>query len=183
MSKEKETKSTTLYYVISAIAFIVLGVVAIMFNGQIAGYIDNIMKWVVAAVFGIIAIIDIIKFAKDRSKDTIKDLIIGILALVAAIIMIVMPGMLIKLVGIMLGLYLVVEGCFKVKACIGAKKSSVKVWYLPLILGILSVILGVFLICSPWILGEVVKWFVIIVGVVLIYAGVQNIVSLFVKGK
>ncbi|MCQ2544129.1 MAG: DUF308 domain-containing protein [Lachnospiraceae bacterium] len=183
MSEAKKTKSTTGYYLISAILFIALGVVTIIFNSQITAMIDNIMKWVVAFVFGIIAIIDIIKFASNRSKETIKDLIIGILALVAAVVMIIMPNMLIMLVGILLGLYLVIEGFFKVKACFGAKKSEVKVWYLPLIFGILSILLGAFLICSPWILGELVKWFVIIVGVVLIYAGVQNVISLFVKGK
>lgn len=184
MSEEKKTskKSSTLYYLLSAIGFIALGVVAIMFHNQIADKIDNIMKWVVAGIFGVIAIIDIIKFAQNRSKETIKDLIIGILALAAAIIMIVMPGMLMLLVRIMLGLYLIVEGFFKIKACIGAKKSEVKAWFLPLIFGILSILLGAFIIWSP-VFGSLPAVFVIVVGIILIYAGVQNAVSLFVRGK
>ena len=75
MSEEKKTskKSSTLYYLISAVGFIALGVVAIMFHNQIADKIDNIMKWVVAGIFGIIAIIDIIKFAQNRSKETMTN--------------------------------------------------------------------------------------------------------------
>ena len=88
MSKENKS-SRKPYLLLSAIAFIALGVFAIMFSGQIAGMIDNIIKWVVAVILGIIAIVDIISFAKDRSKENIKNLVIGILALIAAVVLIV----------------------------------------------------------------------------------------------
>ncbi|MCR4696384.1 MAG: DUF308 domain-containing protein [Lachnospiraceae bacterium] len=182
MSKENKS-SRTPYLLLSAIAFIALGVAAIMFSGPIAGMIDNIIKWVVAVILGIIAIIDIIAFAKDRSKENIKNLVIGILALVAAVVLIVMPNLLVIVIGVLLGLYLIVEGFFKVKAAFNSKKGDTKGWFVPLIFGIVSIILGCLIIYFGIRPFAILKIFVIVVGIMLIYAGIQNFVNLFFNKK
>lgn len=183
MSKEKSSekkKSKTLYYLITAILFIVLGVVTIIYRNQIADMVDNIIKWVAAAVLAIVAIINIIQFAKNPGKTTIGDLIFGALALIAAVILLVSHNLIIWVIGIIFGLYLVYEGVVKVLASFKCKKGSVKAWFLPLILGILSVIAGVVIVLN---INKAVTIFFFIVGAVLIYAGIQNAVSLFVKVK
>ena len=77
-------------------------------------------------------------------------------------------------------LYLIVEGFFKLKAAFASKKNSVKAWFVPLILGLLSIVLGVLIIYLGLFTTKV---FVIIFGIVLIYAGVQNIVNMFFISK
>ena len=182
MSGEKKS-SRTPYLLISACAFVALGVAVIMFSAPIAGMIDNILKWVAAAILGIVAIIDIIPFVKDRSKENVKGLIIGILALVAAVVLIVMPNLLVLVIGVMLGLYLIVEGLFKIKAAFDSKKGDVKAWFVPLIFGLVSVILGGLIIYFGIKPFGIIRIFVIIVGVLLVYAGIQNFVNLFFNKK
>ena len=112
MSGEKKS-SRSPYLLLSAIAFIVLGIVVIWFRAPIAGMVNNIFKWVAAGILGVVAIINIIAFAKN-TKEKIKELIIGALALIAAIILLIsdvafkIENLLLIVVGVMFGLYLIV---------------------------------------------------------------------------
>ncbi|GEM_PF-5748515 len=184
MSGEKKS-SRTPFLLLSAIAFIVLGIVVIMFRDPIADMVNNIFKWAAAGILGLIAIINIIAFAKN-TKENIKELIIGALSLIAAVILLIsdvafkIENLLLMVIGIMFGLYLIVEGFFKLKAAFASKKNSVKAWFVPLILGLLSIVLGVLIIYLGLFTTKV---FVIIFGIVLIYAGVQNIVNMFFISK
>lgn len=173
-------KSKTGYYLITAIVFIILGVLTIMYRNQIAEMTDNIIKWVVAGVFAIVAVINIIQFAKNPGKTTIGDLAIGVLALIAMVVMLVASGMFLWLVRIMFGLYLAYEGVMKAVGAFKCKKGTVKAWYVPLILGVLSVIAGVLIVLNPF---KTTTIFFFVVGLVLVYAGIQNAVSLFIKPK
>ena len=183
MSGEKKS-SRTPFLLLSAIAFIVLGIVVIMFKDPIAGMVNNIFKWAAAGILGVIAIINIVAFAKN-TKEKIKELIIGALSLIAAVILLIsdvafkIESLLLIVVGVMFGLYLIVEGFYKLKAAFANKKKSTKAWFVPLILGIISIILGVLLLYLAILakIGAVV--FVVILGAILIYAGIQNIVNMF----
>ena len=79
----------------------------------------------------------------------------------------------------MFGLYLIVEGFYKLKASFASKKKSTKAWFVPLILGILSIVLGVLLIYLAILAKISTVVFVVIFGAILIYAGIQNIVNMF----
>ncbi|MCR5847217.1 MAG: DUF308 domain-containing protein [Lachnospiraceae bacterium] len=185
MKKNDEKKSSrTPFLLLSAIAFIVLGVVVIMFKTQITDMLDNIIKWVAAGILGIVAIINIIAFTKNM-KENIKELIIGALALIAAIVLLIshllgVPNLLIMVIGFMFGLYLIIEGFFKLKDAFGSKKSENNLWFVPLIFGILSILLGVLIIFFG---VKVTTIFVLVFGILLIYAGVQNLVNLFIGNK
>lgn len=186
MSKDKEKKSAsrTPFLLISAILFIVLGIVVIMFRTQISDMLDNIIKWVAAGILGVIACVNIVMFAKN-TKENIKQLIIGALALIAAIVLLIshllgVPNLLMMVIGFMFGLYLIIEGFFKLKSAFASKKNENKVWYVPLIFGIVSILLGVLIIFFGI---SVTKLFVIAFGILLVYAGIQNIVNLFFGNK
>ena len=185
MSDEKKS-SRTPYLLISAILFILLGIVIIMFNQKINSLdlFETVFKWVVAAILGIIAAVNIIIFAKN-TKENIKQLIFGIITLIAAILLVVaefigITNLLMLVVGIIFGLYLIVEGFFKIKAALDSKKSDVSKWFVPLIFGIVSIILGALIIFFGI---KVTKWFVLVLGILLIYAGIQNVVNLFFGKK
>lgn len=184
MSGEKKS-SRGLYLFISAIAFIALGIAVIYFRNPIADMVNNIFKWIAAGILGVIAIVNIVAFAKNM-KENIKELIIGALSLIAAVILLLsdvafkIENLLLIVTGVMFGLYLIVEGFFKLKAAFASKKSDTKAWFVPLILGVISILLGVLIIY----LGIfTTKLFVFILGVVLIYAGIQNIVNMFFNKK
>ena len=187
MSGEKKS-SRSPYLLISAIAFIVLGIAVIWFRAPIAGMLNNIFKWVAAGILGVVAVINIIAFAKN-TKEKIKELIIGALALIAAVILLIsdvafkIENLLLIVVGIMFGLYLIVEGFYKLKAAFASKKKSTKAWFVPLILGIVSLVLGVLLIYLAVLAKISTVVFIVIFGAILIYAGIQNIVNMFFNTK
>ena len=77
MSGEKKS-SRGLYLFISAIAFIALGIAVIYFRNPIADMVNNIFKWIAAGILGVIAIVNIVAFAKNmkdcfpaRQEDTV----------------------------------------------------------------------------------------------------------------
>ena len=187
MSGEKKS-SRSPYLLISAIVFIALGIVVIWFRAPIAGMVNDIFKWVAAGILGVYAIVNIIAFAKN-TKEKIKELIIGALALIAAVVLLLsdvafkIENLLLIVVGVMLGLYLLVEGFYKLKAAFANKKKSTKAWFVPLILGIISIILGVLLIYLEILAKISTVVFVVIFGAILIYAGIQNIVNMFFNVK
>lgn len=179
--KTKEKSSRTGYNLITAILFILLGIVTIIFRGQVEGMIDNIIKWVVAGVFAIVAIVNIIQFAKNPGKSTIGDLILGAFALIALVILLVAHGLVIWIVGILFGLYLIYEGIMKISSSFKCKKSEKKAWFMLLIFGIISILAGAFLFWNTYKGG--ITFFVLYVGIVLIFAGIQNAFNVFVKAK
>ena len=136
MSGEKKS-SRSPYLLISAIVFIALGIAVIWFRAPIAGMVNNIFKWVAAGILGVFAIVNIIAFAKN-TKEKIKELIIGALALIAAVVLLLsdvafkIENLLLIVVGVMFGLYLIVEGFYKLKASFASKKKSTKAWFVPL---------------------------------------------------
>ncbi len=184
MSGEKKS-SRKPYLLLSALAFIILGIVVIWFRNPIADMVNNIFKWVAAGILGIVAIVNIVAFVKN-TKENIKELVIGALAFIAAVILLIsdvafkIENLLLMVIGIMFGLYLIVEGFFKIKAAISSKKKSAKAWFVPLILGLLSIIFGGLIIYLGLFTTKV---FVIIFGIVLIYAGIQNFVNMFFISK
>lgn len=176
---EVSKKSKTGYYLITAIVFVILGVLTIMYRGQIAGAVDNIIKWVVAGVFAIVAVINIIQFAKNPGKSTIGDLLLGIGAVIAMIIVLVMSGMIIWIIRIGFGIYLIYEGVTKIINSFKIKKVSKKVWIVLLVLGIVCALAGALVVFKPF--GDEV--FILIVGIILLYTGIANLVNAFIKAK
>ena len=188
MSGEKKS-SRTPYLLLSAICFIALGVVVIWFRASIADMVNNIFKWVAAGLLGIFAVVNIIAFAKN-TKEKIKELIIGALSLIAAVVLLIsdvafkIQGLLLIVIGVMFGLYLFIEGFYKLKAAFASKKGDAKAWFVPLILGFLSIILGALIIYLAIFTVKInAVLFVVIFGVILIYAGIQNIVNMFFNPK
>lgn len=197
MSKDKETKSAsrTPFLLISAILFVVIGLVILVFNGSIFALdlLNTVVKWIVAGALGIVAIVNIVIFARNV-KENIKQLIFGALCLIGAVLLVCaeyigIDNLLMLVIGFLFGLYLIIEGFFKIKSSFASKKNENKAWYVPLILGILSIVFGGVIgfygyyvsALSDTVRNE--RIFIIILGLMFVYAGIQNVVNLFFGNK
>lgn len=174
--EEKKSKSK-LGYVISAIAFIAVGVLGIIYAQQAADIIEKIVGWVIGGVLIVAGIIDILVFVKNK---TTNNLVIGIFAIVGGIIMLVFHREFIKVIVVVFAAYLVIEGVLKIKAAFENMKK-VKTWWVFLILGVVSLALGVLLIINPATFAGAVL--IKVIGVILIYAGIQNFVHAIMDKK
>ncbi len=197
MSKEKETKSAsrTPFLLVSAILFVVIGLGIMIFNRSIfiLDLLNTVVKWAVAGVLGIIAIVNIIMFARNV-KENIKQLIFGALCLIGAVLLVCaeyfgIDNLLLMVIGFLFGLYLIIEGFFKFKSAFASKKNENKAWFVPLILGVFSILFGALITYLGWyftarydsLMTE--KVFIVVFGALCVYAGIQNLVNLFFGNK
>lgn len=174
--EEKKGKSKT-GYVISALAFLIVGVLAIIYAQQAADIIEKVVGWVIGGVLIAAGVIDILVYVKNK---TTNNLIIGIFAIIAGIIMLVFHREFLRVIVVVFAAYLVIEGIFKIKAAFENMKR-VKTWWVFLIMGIVSVALGALLIINPATFAGAVL--IRIIGVVLIYAAAQNFIHAIMDKK
>ena len=170
----EEKKSVVVRSIILGIAFIALGIAGIIFRQPIVDVVSTILKWVVGGILIVAGIVNIVIFVKDRSR--VSNLIVGIFAIVAGVLMFVF-NLIVWIIAIFLGLTLLVDGGYKIKEAFAANKAKAKAWYVSLILGVINIILGLLAIISPLRFGNVLGVaFVIVVSIVLIVSGIQNMV-------
>lgn len=174
--EEKKNKSK-LGYLISAIAFLALGVLGIIYAPLAADIIEKIVGWVIGGVLIAAGIIDILVFVKNKAAN---NLIIGIFAIAAGAVMLVFHKEFLKVIVVVFAAYLVIEGILKIKAAFENMKK-VKTWWLFLILGVISLAIGALLIVNPATFAGAVL--IRIIGIALIYAGVQNMIHVFLDKK
>ncbi len=171
MEEKKEVVTRSL---ILGILLIILGVLGIVFAGNIFNVLGNIVGWVVAGIFFIAGIINIVVFVlsitkKDEDKNpAIKNLIIGILSIAAGVVLVITPKLIVWIISVFLGVFLLLDGGFKVKEAFAANKAKAKLWFVSLIFGIIGIVLGALAIVYPFKFGmEVGKIFVILISVFL----------------
>ena len=170
----EEKKSVVVRSIILGIAFIALGIAGIIFRQPIVDVVSTILKWVVGGILIVAGIVNIVIFVKDRSR--VSNLIVGIFAIVAGVLMFVF-NLIVWIIAIFLGLTLLVDGGYKIKEAFAANKAKAKAWYVSLILGVINIILGLLAIISPLRFGNVLGVAcVIVVSIVLIVSGIQNMV-------
>lgn len=170
----EEKKSVVARSIILGIAFIALGILGIIFRQPIVDVVSAILRWVVGGALIVAGIVNIILFVKDRSK--VMNLIIGILSIIAGILMFIF-NLIVWIIAIFLGVILLLDGGYKIKEAFAANKAKAKAWYISLILGVINIILGALALVSPLRFGNTLGVaFIIVVSIVLIVSGIQNMV-------
>ena len=170
----EEKKSVVARSIILGIAMIALGILGIIFRGPIVDFMSTIVKWIIGGILIVAGIIAIVMFVKDRSQ--VSKLIIGILSIAAGILMFIF-NLIVWIIAIFLDIVLLVDGGYKIREALAANKAKAKNWYISLILGIINVILGALAIISPIRFGNTLGIaFIIVISVVLIVSGIQNMV-------
>ena len=180
----EEKKEVVVRSLILGLVLIVLGVLGIIFAGNIFSVLNNIVGWVVAGIFFVAAVVNIIMFVRSitkkgpgKEKPDIKSLVIGICAIAAGIILLIIPGLIVWIISIFVGLFLLLDGGFKVKEGLAANKAKAKLWFLSLIFGIIGIVLGILALVFPIKFGtEIGKIFVILICVAMIISGITNVV-------
>lgn len=180
----EEKKEVVVRSLVLGLVLMVLGVLGIIFAGKISSVLGNIVGWVVAAILFVAAVVNIIIFVRSithkgegKVKPDIKSLLIGICAIAAGVILLLIPGMIVWIISVFVGLFLLLDGGFKVKEGLAANKAKAKLWFVSLIFGIIGIVLGIMAIVSPIKFGtEIGKIFVILISVALIVSGITNVV-------
>lgn len=111
--------------------------------------LNKLIGVLIGVVLLMVGIIAIVRYFKEKKNESNLNIVSGILYSVLGVIIIIYPYSIINLLTICLGLYLVIYGSLKLKKSIVLKKITDK-WIGTLIMGIITIILGIILIFNPF---------------------------------
>lgn len=156
-------------YITISTALCILGVLLITipeFSASLLGVICGILLM----VFGGIKLLGY--FSRDLYRLAFQyDLTFGILLIALGIIILVHPGSLVTFICITLGLFVLMDGLFKIQIALDSKKFGIHEWWLIFAFAILTGILGFFLMFRP---GEGSRILMIMLGITLLSEGILS---------
>jgi uncharacterized membrane protein HdeD (DUF308 family) len=157
-------------YILVSAAFCIVGLAMILLPAAPVASISNFFG-VAMMIFGCVKLVGY--FSKDLFRLAFQyDLEFGILLLVLGIITLIRQGNQMDFICIALGICFFADSLFKVKIAFEAKSFGVKVWWLTLVLSVLTGIMGLLLIFRP---SEAVEIQTILLGSGLIAEGILGL--------
>lgn len=163
-------KGIKMNYVVSAVLCIVFGLTLAIW--------PDISSRVVCIGVGIVLLLSgasslITYFAeKDRGLISQINLLVGIILAVLGGWIILNPGILIMIIPVVIGVIVVVHGVHNLIQALELFKGEYSKWWVALLLGAVTVGLGILLICNPF---EAVNTAIMLIGIFLIYDGISDL--------
>lgn len=157
-------------YTASALICMVVGVVLMIWPATSTQVVCMVLGGVLL-IYGIIQII-LYLIARERTLYLQGMLILGIIFSVVGAWILLRPDVIIRAVPVIVGLIIMMHGIHNVAQAFDLKKMSYDRWWLALIFGMLTVLLGGVLVRNPF---TVVNTVVRVIGAFLIYDGISDV--------
>ena len=151
-------------------------------------YPNNSIKigsYIIATAAMLVGIILAIKVLADRKRDFsfATSIFSAVLTVACGVVALIIPNEIFKLYPMLIGLFIILDGSFKLQTVINAKRYKIKCWWLLLLFAVISIIGGFFVIRLRVDIDVSYRFFSIIMGVALCSCGLQNFLSLFYLGR
>ena len=162
-------KSLKVNYSLSAVICVILGIVLLVWPGQSTQVVCMILG-IVLGGFGIVQIV-LYLATQEKTVASHSMMVLGIVLAVIGGWIVLKPDTIIKAIPMIVGILIVIHGLHNAVQAIDLKKMQYDNWWVALLLSILTVALGIVLICNPF---TVVDTVVRIIGAFLIYDGLSD---------
>lgn len=156
-------------YTLSAILCVVIGLVLIIWPGTSTQLVCMVLGSVLL-LYGLVQLA-LYLFAKERTLYLQGMLVLGIIFSVLGIWILLKPEIVIATVPIIIGIIIVIHGIHKITQAVNLSRMNYDNWWVALLFGILTVVLGGVLIYNPF---SVVNTVVRVIGAFLLYDGLSN---------
>ena len=162
-------KSLKVNYSLSAVICVILGIVLLVWPGQST----QVVCMVLGIVLGGFGLIQIILYLATKEKTMVSHsmMMLGVVLAVIGGWIVLKPETIIKAVPMIVGILFVIHGFHYAVQAIDLKKMQYDNWWVALLLSLLTVALGVVLICNPFTIVDTV---VRIIGAFLVYDGLSD---------
>ena len=162
-------KSLKVNYSLSAVICVILGIVLLVWPGQST----QVVCMVLGIVLGGFGLIQIILYLATKEKTMVSHsmMMLGVVLAVIGGWIVLKPETIIKAVPMIVGILIVIHGFHNAVQAIDLKKMQYDNWWVALLLSLLTVALGVVLICNPFTIVDTV---VRIIGSFLVYDGLSD---------
>ena len=162
-------KSLKVNYSLSAVICVILGIVLLVWPGQSTQEVCMVLG-IVLGGFGLIQII-LYLATKEKTMVSHSMMMLGVVLAVIGGWIVLKPETIIKAVPMIVGILIVIHGFHNAVQAIDLKKMQYDNWWVALLLSLLTVALGVVLICNPFTIVDTV---VRIIGAFLVYDGLSD---------
>ena len=154
---------------LSAVICVILGIVLLVWPGQST----QVVCMVLGIVLGGFGLIQIILYLATKEKTMVSHsmMMLGVVLAVIGGWIVLKPETIIKAVPMIVGILIVIHGFHNAVQAIDLKKMQYDNWWVALLLSLLTVALGVVLICNPFTIVDTV---VRIIGAFLVYDGLSD---------
>ena len=162
-------KSLKVNYSLSAVICVILGIVLLVWPGQST----QVVCMVLGIVLGGFGLIQIILYLATKEKTMVSHsmMMLGVVLAVIGGWIVLKPETIIKAVPMIVGILIVIHGFHNAVQAIDLQKMQYDNWWVALLLSLLTVALGVVLICNPFTIVDTV---VRIIGAFLVYDGLSD---------
>ena len=150
---------------IKGIAAIVFGILALAWPGEVLSFLITLLG-IFVLIIGIVATIGGLMHRRDSERWLVM-LIPGLVGIVIGIIAIAQPAIIAAILIYLLAIWALIHGITEIYAALKLRKD-VKGEWVPLIVGITSVVLGILLILRPLTAGAIITW---LIGLFLLVLG------------
>lgn len=166
----KFVKAAKMGYIAMSVICCILGIVLIVFPEISAAVIGKLMG-VMMLVFGIVKLAGY--FSRDFYRFAFQyDLSFGILLIALGILALLRTDNAMNFICIVLGVFVLTDGLFKIQLAVDSKKYGVRPWRLMLIFAVLTGIVGIILIFRP---TESVPVLIMLLGISLLAEGILSL--------
>ena len=162
-------KSLKVNYSLSAVICVILGIVLLVWPGQST----QVVCMVLGIVLGGFGLIQIILYLATKEKTMVSHsmMMLGVVLAVIGGWIVLKPETIIKAVPMIVGILIVIHGFHNAVQAVDLKNMQYDNWWVALLLSLLTVALGVVLICNPFTIVDTV---VRIIGAFLVYDGLSD---------
>jgi uncharacterized membrane protein HdeD (DUF308 family) len=171
------------------IAYSIVSLTLLLYGFFLVVYPQLGIQWIYK-IGGVLFIgIGIAKVIGYFSKDILQlafqhDLAMGIVSIVIGILMLMWTKDMIRILTILLGLFMLIEALLKIQTAIDARQIGFKKWWLILVIGISTAVIGGLLIAAPISTNLIIRLIgltILTYGLMNLYV-VQNTVNTFRRG-
>ena len=122
-------------------------------------------------VFGAVKLLGY--FSKDLYRLAFQfDLALGILSVLLGLVIVIHPYNLITFVPVIVGIFVMLDGVFKIQTALDARQFGLRAWWMVMLLAICSGSFGLFLVLNPF---EGATALMMLLGVTIVADGIQNL--------
>jgi uncharacterized membrane protein HdeD (DUF308 family) len=161
-------------------SLLVRGIAAIVFGFLALFWPDRVLDTLIT-ILGIFVLVVGIAFTvsavahRDSGRHWLRHLIPGIIGIFVGIVTIAWPEAATVLLIYLIALWALIHGIGEIHAAIRLRRDIAGEW-VPLIIGVASIIIGVILILHPLMAGAMLMW---LVGLVMVILGILWIIMAF----
>ena len=157
--------------IVLAIAYVVLGIVLIMYPSQV----QKLISYILAITLIAMGIVNLIQYVKLDNTQLIHsyDLCIGFSAIIGGVLIIINVDRFSQLIWIVMGFMILVSGVLKLQNSVNLMRLRSPSWQLPFWLAMVGIVYGVIMLINPFGSGQ---FFFVMMGLGFIISGITDLI-------